>query len=120
MTEHDPKFKSALVSDPAELPVTYRNPPLQWLTGNSAGSETRALLNFGSSSVIIPLVAIVVTTSTKSPALLQSQFVNSNTTFGAEPKQPSSATGGIYPSNVETARTDDDLQGFESDNASDI
>jgi hypothetical protein len=53
----------------------------------------------------------VVTTSTKSPALLHSQFVNGNTTFGAEPKRPSSATDGIYSSKVETTRTDDDFQG---------
>ncbi len=45
-TKDDPKFKSALVFDPAEL--TDRN------AVNSAGSKTRALLNFGSSSVIIP------------------------------------------------------------------
>jgi hypothetical protein len=56
----------------------------------------------------------VVTTSTRSPALLRSQFVNSNTTFRAKPKRPSSATDGIYSSKVEMARTDDDFQGFIS------
>jgi hypothetical protein len=61
-----------------------------------------------------------VTTSTKSPAPLRSQFVNGNTTFGAEPKQPSSATDTIYSSKDETARTDDDFQGFEADNASEV
>jgi hypothetical protein len=62
----------------------------------------------------------VVTTSTKSPALLCSQFVNDNTTFGAEPKQPSSATDRIYSSKVETAIVDDDFQGFEADDASKV
>jgi hypothetical protein len=63
----------------------------------------------------------VVTTSTKSPALLRSQFVNGNTTFGAEPKQPSSATDGIYSSKVETTSTDDDdFQGFKADDASEV
>ena len=62
----------------------------------------------------------MVTTRTKSPALLLSQFVNGNTTFASETKQPSSATDGIYSSKVETARTDDDFQGFEADDASEV
>ena len=61
-----------------------------------------------------------VTTSTKSYALSRSQFVNGNTTFGAEPKQQSSSMDGIYSSKVETARTDDDFQGFEADDGSNI
>jgi hypothetical protein len=60
----------------------------------------------------------VVTTSTKSPALLRSQFVNGDTTFGDEPKQPSSSMDKLYSFKDETARTDDDFQGFEADNAS--
>ena len=36
----------------------YRKPPLQRLTVHSTGCKTRPLLNFGSSLVIIPLVAI--------------------------------------------------------------
>jgi hypothetical protein len=62
----------------------------------------------------------VVTTSTKSPALLHSQFVNGNTIFAAEPKQLSLATDKIYSSKVETARTDDDFQDFEADNDSEV
>jgi hypothetical protein len=54
----------------------------------------------------------VVTTSTKSTALLHSQFVNGNTIFASESKQPSLGTDGIYSSKVETARTDDDFQGL--------
>ncbi len=49
--------------------------------------------------------------STKSPALLRSHIVNGDTTFGAD---------GIYSSKVETARTDDDFQGFEADDASEV
>ena len=37
---------------------TYRKPPLQRLAVNLAGCKTRPLLNFGSSSVMITLVAI--------------------------------------------------------------
>jgi hypothetical protein len=62
----------------------------------------------------------MVTTSTKSPALLRTQFVNGDTTFGAETKRLSSATDGIYSSKVETAGTDDDFQGFETDHASKV
>jgi hypothetical protein len=62
----------------------------------------------------------VVTTCTKSHTLLRSQYVTGDNTFGAEPKQPSSATDGIYSSKVETARTDDDFQGFEADDASKV
>jgi hypothetical protein len=62
----------------------------------------------------------VVTTSTKSPALLRSQLVNGDTTFATEPKQPSSATDRIYSFKVALARTNDDFQGFEADNASKV
>jgi hypothetical protein len=62
----------------------------------------------------------MVTTITKLPALLRSQFVNGNTTFGAESKRPSSATDRIYSFKDGTARTDDDFQGFEADNASEV
>jgi hypothetical protein len=62
----------------------------------------------------------VVTTSTKSPAQLRSQFVNGHTTYRAEPKQPSLSMDKIYSSKDEMARTDDDFQGFEADNASNI
>jgi hypothetical protein len=37
-----------------------------------------------------------------------------------ESKQPSLATDGIHSSKAETARTDDDIQGFEADNASKV
>ncbi len=67
-----------------------------------------------------PSLSHVVTTSTKSPVLLRSQSVNGNKTFAAEPKQPSSATNGIYSSKVERARTDDDFQGYEADNTSKV
>jgi hypothetical protein len=62
----------------------------------------------------------VVTTSTKSPARLHSQFVNGDTTLRAEPKQPSSAMDDLYAFQDEMARSDDDFQGFEADNASKI
>ncbi len=66
------------------------------------------------------IITCGVTTSTKSPAQLRSQLVNGNTTFGAEPKQPSSSMDKIYSSKVETARTDVDFQGFEADDASKV
>jgi hypothetical protein len=62
----------------------------------------------------------MVTTSPKSPALLHSQCVNIDTTFEAEPKQPSSATDRINSSKDEMASTDDDFQGFKADNASKV
>ena len=62
----------------------------------------------------------VVTTSTKSPALLHLQFVNGNTTFGAKAKQPSAVTDGIESSKVDMASTDDDFQGFRVDDASKV
>jgi hypothetical protein len=46
---------------------------------------------------------------------LHTKFVNGNTIFTADPKQPSLATDPIYSSKVETARTDDDFQGFKAD-----
>jgi hypothetical protein len=60
----------------------------------------------------------VVTKSTKSPALLRSQFVNGNTIFRAEPKQPSSSMDDNYSFKDEIARTDDDFHGFEADDGS--
>jgi hypothetical protein len=51
---------------------------------------------------------------------LHSKFVNGNITFAAEPKQPSLATDQIYCSKVKTAGTDDDFQGFEADNNSEV
>jgi hypothetical protein len=62
----------------------------------------------------------VVTTSTKSPALLRSQFDNGDTTLRAEPKQPRSSMDNNHSFHDDTSRTDDDSQGFELDNASDI
>jgi hypothetical protein len=43
------------------------------------------------------------------------KFVNGNTILTADPKQPSLANDQIYSSKVETARTDDDFQGFKAD-----
>jgi hypothetical protein len=62
----------------------------------------------------------VVTTSTKSPALLRSQFVNGDTTVRAEPKQPRSSMDNDHSFHDDTSRTDDDLHGFALDDASDI
>jgi hypothetical protein len=62
----------------------------------------------------------VVTTSTESPALLHSQFVNGDTTLTAEPKQPRSSMDNNHSFHDDTSRNDDELQGFKSDNASDI
>jgi hypothetical protein len=61
-----------------------------------------------------------VTTSTKSPALLRSQFVNGDTTLLAEPKQPSSSMDDDYSFQDETARTDDDSQAFEAEDTSEV
>jgi hypothetical protein len=62
----------------------------------------------------------VVTTSTKSPALLRSQFVNGDTTLRADTTQPHSSSGKDHSFHEDTSRNDDDIQGFESDNATDI
>ncbi len=67
-----------------------------------------------------PSSSHVVTTCTKSPALLRSQFVNGDTTFRAEPKQPSSSMDKDHSFHDDTSRNDDDLQAFKADDASDI
>ncbi len=52
------KAQVACISIATKGIMAYRKPPLQRLTVSSTGCKTRPLLNFGSSSVIIPLVAI--------------------------------------------------------------
>jgi hypothetical protein len=46
----------------------------------------------------------VVTTSTKSPALLRSQFVNGDSTLRAEPKQPSSSMDNDHAFHDDTSK----------------
>jgi hypothetical protein len=62
----------------------------------------------------------VVTTSTKSPALLRPQFVNGDTTLRADTKQTRSSSDKDHSFHNDTSSNGDDFQGFKSDDASGI
>ena len=61
----------------------------------------------------------VVATSTISPALLRSQFVNHDNTSAVLPQEPSRAAAPIYPPEIdEAASSDNDFQGLGADDDS--
>ena len=63
--------------------------------------------------------AKVVATSTKSSALLRSQFVNHDHTSAVFLQEPSLATAPIYPPEIDkAASSDDDFQGLGADDDS--